>query len=108
MSTIEFFRTEDQRPLDAEGFELPPWENPYFAIPDQAEPDPVDVAWLNENPPPIAGGAPEPFEPSAEDWDEMARWSEHLDRLEAIRREDDHQAEARARLGISQRRYVKF
>jgi hypothetical protein len=33
MSTIEFFRTEDQRPLDADGYELPEWENPFFAIP---------------------------------------------------------------------------
>src|SRR5205807_1240230 len=76
--SIEFFRTEDQRPLDADGFELPPWENPYFAIPpddDLVEPTPDDVAWLAANsilpPPPISGGAPEPFEPSDQDWDDL-------------------------------------
>ena len=53
--SIEFFRTEDQRPLDADGFELPPWENPYFAIPpddDQVEPTAADQAWLASWPAP--------------------------------------------------------
>jgi hypothetical protein len=86
MSSVEFFRPESQRPLDAGGFELPEWENPFFAIPDQGEPTADDVAWLNENPtlPPIRGGSPEPFEPSAADWDDYARWSEWQDRLENV------------------------
>jgi hypothetical protein len=33
MNSIEFFRPESQRPLDADGFELPEWLNPFFAIP---------------------------------------------------------------------------
>jgi hypothetical protein len=57
------------------------------------EPAPDDVAWVNDNP------LPEPFTPSDEDLEEMAAWSEHLDRVAAIRREDDAQAEARGRFG---------
>jgi hypothetical protein len=34
MSTIEFFRSEDQRPLDADGHELPEHLNQFFKIPD--------------------------------------------------------------------------
>jgi hypothetical protein len=90
------------------------------------EPTPDDVAWLAANPslppispaverrmaalaavadsiatgiltPPVAGGSP--FEPTDADWDEAARWAEHLDRVDSLRREDDHQAEVRARFG---------
>jgi hypothetical protein len=67
------------------------------------EPTEADVAWLDAHPilPPVAGGSPEPesFEPTDADWDEMARWSAHLDRLEAIRSQDDAEDEARARFG---------
>jgi hypothetical protein len=98
--SIEFFRPESQRPVDSDGFELPEWENPYFAIPpdDPAEPAAADVAWLAANP--IRGGGPEPFEPSPEDWDEMARWAVWADRLDAIRSAEDAESEARARYGI--------
>jgi hypothetical protein len=93
MSNIEYFRTESQRPVDANGFEIDSATreiaeiDAWFA--DQAThavPSQSDVAWLNDNPslPPIAGGAPEPFEPSAADWDDYARWSEYQDRLEGI------------------------
>lgn len=41
--SIEHSRTELQRPLDTDGFELPPWSNPYFAVPDVA-PDPDEEA----------------------------------------------------------------
>jgi hypothetical protein len=72
-SLPEFFRPEHLRPVDSDGFELPSWLNPYFAIPDQVEPDPADVVWLNEHS--LSGGSPEPFEPSDQDWDDYARWS---------------------------------
>src|SRR4051794_24524775 len=74
---LEFFRPEHLRPVDSDGFELPPWENPYFAIPsddnqvDDAqwpdgrwelgpEPSEADSRWAAENlnlPAPISGGA---------------------------------------------------
>jgi hypothetical protein len=40
-------------------------------------------AWLTlvvSDLPPISGGAPEPFEPTAEDWADYHAWSEDLDR----------------------------
>src|SRR4051812_14072694 len=97
--SIEFFRPESQRPLDADGYELPEWENPYFTIPpDDApiEPGEADGAWYAAELAPISGGAPEAFEPTDADLDEMARWSEWQDRLDALRRDEDHQDEARA------------
>jgi hypothetical protein len=65
------------RPVDANGHELPPWLNPFLSDFDPALAEQADVAWLNENPtlPPITGGSPEPFEPSDADWDDYARWS---------------------------------
>ena len=99
--SIEFYRPECQRPVDADGFELAPWDNPYFAIPDdddQDEPDQADVAWLNENPPPISGGAPE-WEPSEADWADYHEHCMEQDRLDALRRMDDHEYELRIRYG---------
>jgi hypothetical protein len=99
--SIEFFRPESQRPLDADGYELPPWLNPFLSDYRPELVEQADVAWLNENPtlPPITGGSPEPYEPTDADWDEMARWSAHLDRLEGLSREDDAEFEARMRYG---------
>jgi hypothetical protein len=93
MASIEFFRPESQRPLDTDGFEVDSATREIDEIDawlhDQAariEPSAADVEWLNSNPtlPPIAGGAPEPFEPSASDWEEYHLWSLWQDRLEAI------------------------
>jgi hypothetical protein len=44
MNSIEFFRPESQRPLDADGCELPPWLNPFLCDynPELAEPAPAD------------------------------------------------------------------
>ena len=98
--SIEFFRPESQRPLDADGYELPPWLNPFLCdyCPELADHTAADEAWLAANPlPPIAGGSPDG--PTDEDWDEMARWSEHLDRLEALSRDDDAEFELRMRYG---------
>jgi hypothetical protein len=78
MSSLpEYFRPEHQRPLDSEGYELPEWENPYFTIPDQAEPSEEDCRWAAENfeLPALAGGSPEPFEPTDADWDDYYLWS---------------------------------
>ena len=51
---------------------------PADANPSPFEPDPVDLDWRNRNllPPPLSGGAPD--EPSNQDWDEYARWADHL------------------------------
>jgi hypothetical protein len=68
------------------------WEIGPAITPDEASP--ADVEWLNTHP-----ILPEPFEPSDEDLDEMARHAEWADRVEAIRREDDAQVEARCRFG---------
>lgn len=77
------------RPLDADGYELPPWLNPFLC---------------DYNPhhclPPVAGGSPKPYEPTDEDLEEMARWSEHLDRLEGIRWLEDAEYEAQQRYAI--------
>jgi hypothetical protein len=62
--------------------------------PDQVEPMPADIAWLNTHP------APEPFEPTPADWEDMARHAEWADRVAAIRREDDAQVEAQARYAL--------
>jgi hypothetical protein len=97
--SIEFFRPESQRPLDADGYEIDSATreiaeiDAWFA--DQVEPSEADQAWLAAHP--IAGGAP--FEPTDGDWDQMAAWSEHLDRLDSLRRESDAEDEARRRFG---------
>lgn len=99
--SIEFFRPENQRPLDADGYELPPWLNPFLCDYDAELAEQADVAWLNENPtlPPISGGSPEPFEPSDEDWDDYHAWCEHIERLATLSRIDDAEYEARLRYG---------
>lgn len=97
MSTIEFFRPESQRPLDADGYELPPWLNPFLCdyIPDLVEPaaDPTeaDSTWLAQHPalPPICGGSLAEDDPAGYDeWsrrlEEMHQASERQDRLEGI------------------------
>lgn len=101
--SIEFFRPECNRPLDADGYEIDSATREIAEIDawfvDQTRQ--ADVAWLNENPvlPPISGGAPDG--PTDADWEEMAAWSEHLDRLEALSRDDDAEYEARLRYGIA-------
>lgn len=77
--SIEFFRPESQRPLDADSYEIDSATREIAEI-DAWFADQADVAWLNENPslPPITGGSPEPFEPSDADWDDYARWSSAL------------------------------
>jgi hypothetical protein len=71
--SIEHFRPEVHRPLDADGFELPPWLNPYFAIP-TFEPDADDRAWVVEN-----------IDTDQDEmWADYREWAEHVDRLEAI------------------------
>jgi hypothetical protein len=62
------------------------------------EPTEADVAWINDTPVPAICGAA-PFEPSDADLDEMAAWSEHLDRLDTLRRADDAEDECRMRYG---------
>jgi hypothetical protein len=95
------------RPVGSDGFELPPWLNPFLcdfnpelaALPEStelADHTAADEAWLAANPLP---SLPEPFEPSDADLQEMAAWSAHLDRLEAMSREDDADFEARMRFG---------
>lgn len=40
---------------------------------------------------PVCGGAPAPFEPTAEDWEDVRRWSAECDARDQIRRmEDEH------------------
>jgi hypothetical protein len=55
--------------------EWPAWCDDWCYEPTEAPPvvDQADIEWLNNNPvlPPIAGGAPEPFEPSDQDWDDL-------------------------------------
>jgi hypothetical protein len=91
-----YFADHDQviecEAIDAEAGEPETWGDWTDAY--RYEPTPNDIAFLNRN----AYGS-EPFEPSGADLDEMAAWSEHLDRLESLRIEDDHQAEVRARFG---------
>jgi hypothetical protein len=91
------------RPVDADGYELPPWLNPFLcdynaelaALPAERTcgvvPTEADIQWLNETPglPPIAGGSPEPYEPTDADLEEMARWAEWADRNDEIRQQED-------------------
>jgi hypothetical protein len=94
MPTVpEFFRPEHLRPVDADGFELPPWENPYFAIPDDDQVEPVDaptaadVEWLNANPlPAIAGGSPGPFVPTTADWADYHAFCREVDQRDELAR----------------------
>jgi hypothetical protein len=90
--SIEFFRTENQRPLDGDGHELEPWLNPWFAIP---EPTEADYKWAAANfelPPPDDG-------PSDEDWEDYARHCLDCERRDALRRMADTEYELRARFG---------
>jgi hypothetical protein len=81
-----------------------PWDSPYwdvwhYEISDPTEvaaleaetdrhdaPSPGEARWLtlmwseSSGLPPISGGGPEPFSPSAEDWADDHGWSEDLDR----------------------------
>jgi hypothetical protein len=78
--SIEFFRSEINRPLDADGHELEPWSNPFFIIPHELEPDDDqadDDAWPDGY---WTIGPDEHFEPSPEDWQD---YQNHLDREEA-------------------------
>src|SRR5262249_37349638 len=77
--SIEFFRPESQRPVDADGYELPPWENPYFAIPDQGD-DFEELAPELLEPEPGQGAEFTPYEPTAEDLMDYLEWSASLDR----------------------------
>jgi hypothetical protein len=72
------------RPVDADGYELPPWLNPFLSDYRPELVEQADVQWLNENPtlPPITGGSPEPYEPRCR-LGRNGSWSAHLDRLEA-------------------------
>jgi hypothetical protein len=97
--SIEYFRPECNRPVDADGFELPPWDNPFFTIPDDVEPSEADAAWLNENPPPVAGGSPGPFVPTAADWADYHAWCRQVDERAELQRMEDAEYEARARFG---------
>jgi hypothetical protein len=110
MSTIEFFRPESQRPLDSEGYELPPWLNPFFAIPepdpceeceeagddeqdpadwptsqeidgDRWEPTEADIEWLNTSP---ANVDPAGYAEWSRRLEELHQASEFMDRFEAI------------------------
>ena len=62
----------------------------------------ADIQWLNENPtlPPIAGGSPEPYEPTDADWEEMARWSEWASRNDEVRQHEDAMDELCRRYGL--------
>jgi hypothetical protein len=62
------------------------------------EPTPDDVAWLNTSPPPISGGAPE-WEPSEADWADYHEHCLEVERLDALRRMEDHEHELRLRYG---------
>lgn len=99
--SIEFFVEECNRPVDSEGYELPEWENPYFAIPDQGEPTEADHAWLAANPilPPIAGGSPEPYIPTAQDWADYEAFCREVDQRHEQARMEDAEYEARCRFG---------
>jgi hypothetical protein len=108
--SIEFFRSEVQRPLDSDGFELPSFDNPFTTVPDDPWEDPrwdLDRWELGPD-------VPDDAEPSEDDrkwaldnvvaeqdeaWQDYREWAEHVDRLEAIRREHDAEHEARARFG---------
>jgi hypothetical protein len=67
---------------------------------DQADhftPSDADNTWAAQNldlPMPLCGGAPEPFEPSDADWDDMARWCEWVETMDMDRfiRDEDLQA----------------
>jgi hypothetical protein len=115
--SIEFFRTEVQRPLSSDGFELAPFDNPFTTVPLDPWDDPrwdEDVWELGPEIPDDAELVPAGFEPSEDDrnwaldnvdaeqdeaWCKYAEWAEHVSRLDAVRREHDAEYEARARFG---------
>jgi hypothetical protein len=71
-----------------------PAQWPEWTDADWFEPTQDDIEFLNRN----AYGS-EPFEPKDADLEEMHQESIWQDRLDGIRRDDDHQAEVRARFG---------
>jgi hypothetical protein len=89
------------RPLDADGFELPPWLNPFLSDYNPELAEQADIQWLNENPtlPPITGGSPEPFEPSDEDWADYHEFCREVDRRYEMERMDRLEDEYRMRYG---------
>lgn len=92
---------QNTRPVDASGFELPSWLNPFYAIPNDSgdipeaadfdvEPDwdaafeiptEADLAWAAREFNAVDG-------PSDADWTEYGLWSEWQDRLELAHRMD--------------------
>ena len=70
-----------------------PWPVPAVGDDDRESEAEMDAAvaahdeWLSSVPslPPVAGGGPEPFEPTAEDWADYRRWAEELDAREELR-----------------------
>jgi hypothetical protein len=63
--------------------------------PDQVEPMPADIAWLNTHP------GPEPeWEPSPQDLDDMAEASAWQDRLEAMHHAEAANDEAASRYAL--------
>jgi hypothetical protein len=100
MNSIEFFRPESQRPLDQDGYEIDCCTREIAEI-DAWFADQADIAWLNSNPilPPISGGAPEVFIPTAADWADYHEWCRKVDELHELRRMSDAEYEARARFG---------
>jgi hypothetical protein len=108
-AAVEFFRPESLRPVDADGFELPSWDNPYFQIPDDDpdfepsddptadfEPTVDDSAWVAANP----GLPPVEWFPSEEDWNDYHEYCDGLDADDEFRAECDARYEARCRYAL--------
>ena len=108
---VEFYRPESLRPVDADGFELPPWENPYFTIPaDDAEvehtdwttgetiyaeaegPSADDAAWLAAN--------PATYKPTEEDWDDYYEFRAEEEAAERAARDERARDEAASRYNL--------
>jgi hypothetical protein len=98
--SIEFFRPESQRPLDVDGYEIDSATREIAEI-DTWFASQADVAWLNENPilPPIAGGSPEPYIPTAADWADYEAFCREVDERYELARMERLEDECRLRFG---------
>src|SRR4051794_33755615 len=61
----------------------------------------ADIVWLNENPtlPPLSGGSPEPFVPTAADWADYEAFCREVDQRYEMERMERLEDECRLRFG---------
>jgi hypothetical protein len=98
-----YFADHDQviecEAIDAEAGEPETWDA--WTDADRWEPTDQDSQWAAQNLtlPPIAGGAPEPFTPTAADWADYHEFCREVDERHELERVERLEDECRARFG---------